>query len=340
MAPRLIHLGGAVMDYVYRVPSLPRRAAELLAGSFERLPGGAVNMMVAARRTGLATACGGHLGTGADGDRLRAFLAAEGIEVLLPPLADVDSGNCVVLVTPDAERSFVSWPGAEARADGFAALAGMVKPGDIVTVNGYILTYPRCRPAVLSLLERLEDGVDLVFDPAPVIADIPADALSAVLARATWLSANTSEIAAIEPGAALADAAARILAERMPRARGVVVRGGADGAHLLTRSGTLATIQGFAVEAIDTNGAGDTHLGSFVSALARGMEPEEAVRYANAAAAIAVTRHGGASGPGHDEILEFLALKDQDRDLDRRGTGRDPMTRQAPPRMMVEGNET
>jgi sugar/nucleoside kinase (ribokinase family) len=70
-------------------------------------------------------------------------------------------------------------------------------------------------------------------------------------------------------------------------------------------------VSGFAVEAIDTNGAGDTHVGAFISALARGIQPHSAVRYANAASAIAVTRHGGASGPSHDEILEFLSRADQ-----------------------------
>jgi sugar/nucleoside kinase (ribokinase family) len=235
MAPRLIHLGGAVMDYVYSVPALPQRAAELAAVGFERMPGGAVNLMVAARRTGLATACGGHLGSGADGQRLKSFLSGEGIDVLLPPLQDVDSGNCVVLITPDAERSFISWPGAEARSDGFHALAGMVRPGDIITVNGYSLTYPGCCPAVLSLVEDLDDTVEVVFDPTPVVGDIPADAMARILARTTWLSANSREIAVIDHEATSPRAVQRVLEQRMPRAKGIVIRDGENGAQLVLR---------------------------------------------------------------------------------------------------------
>ena len=66
---------------------------------------------------------------------------------------------------------------------------------------------------------------------------------------------------------------------------------------------------GFAVEAVDTNGAGDTHTGVFLAALAAGAGPAEAVRLANAAAALSVTRHGPATGPTRAELAEFLASR-------------------------------
>ena len=71
--------------------------------------------------------------------------------------------------------------------------------------------------------------------------------------------------------------------------------------------GTARDIAAFPVRAVDTNGAGDTHVGSFISAVSRGRDPFEAARYANAAAAIAVTRHGGPTGPTDAEIQEFLS---------------------------------
>jgi sugar/nucleoside kinase (ribokinase family) len=94
---------------------------------------------------------------------------------------------------------------------------------------------------------------------------------------------------------------------------------GVAGAHVLLRDGRSQTIPGFKVAAVDTNGAGDTHIGAFVSALARGESPFAAARYANAAAAISVTRHGGSSAPTDAEINDFLAAMrpleqtDQDR---------------------------
>ena len=306
---RLVHLGGAVMDYVYRVPALPESGADVTAQTFARLPGGAVNMMVASRRTGLATACGGYLGTGPDGDALGAFLAGEGIDVLLPRYEAMDSGNSVVLITPDAERSFVSWPGAEAQADNLDALAPLLRSGDVIAVSGYVLLSPGCGEAVVTLIENLDEGISVVFDPAPVIDDVPPSVLATILARATWVSANQRELSILGGGGAMPEVALRLLSGRMGRAEGIVIRAGAAGAHLVEASGNTAEIAGFPVDAVDTNGAGDTHTGAFISALARGLSSRDAVRYANAAAAISVTRHGGPMAPGHHEIEGFLSLR-------------------------------
>src|SRR5690606_28446736 len=89
-------------------------------------------------------------------------------------------------------------------------------------------------------------------------------------------------------------------------AAGVVVRSGEDGCFMQLANGDTCKVPGFKVVAVDTNGAGDTHIGAFVSALARGMKPFEAARYANAAAALSVTRHGGSSAPTGVEIEAFL----------------------------------
>jgi sugar/nucleoside kinase (ribokinase family) len=61
------------------------------------------------------------------------------------------------------------------------------------------------------------------------------------------------------------------------------------------------------VRAIDANGAGDTHAGVFIAALARGTAPPAAARRANAAAALSVTRPGPATAPTARELARFLA---------------------------------
>lgn len=113
MSRRLVHVGSAVVDYVYAIDALPAAGTEKTATSYARVAGGGFNMMVAASRTGMKVVFGGQLGTGPDGDFLRAAFAAEGIETLTPPSPIMDSGNCVAMISGDAERTFVSWPGAE-----------------------------------------------------------------------------------------------------------------------------------------------------------------------------------------------------------------------------------
>ena len=311
MSGRLVHIGSAVVDYVYRIDALPAPGTEKTASSYARAAGGGFNMMVAASRTGMKVVFGGQLGTGPDGDFLRAAFATEGIETLTPPSPLMDSGNCVAMISGDAERTFVSWPGAESRLTLDMMAPVKVTPGDWVFASGYTLSYPGSRDALADWIEALPAEIPFVFDPTPVIAEIPRPVLDRVLARTTWLSCNTNEAAEIAGVGDAQTVAIRLLANHCPKAEGVVIRAGAQGCLVRLAEGGIRVIPGFEVDAIDTNGAGDTHIGAFVSALSRGMLPCEAARYANAAAALSVTRHGGSSAPSDEEIQQFLALRDQ-----------------------------
>jgi sugar/nucleoside kinase (ribokinase family) len=306
MSGRLVHVGSAVVDYVYRIDALPAAGTEKTATSYARVAGGGFNMMVAASRTGMKVVFGGQLGTGPDGDFLRAAFAAEGIETLTPPSPFMDSGNCVAMISSDAERTFVSWPGAENRLTPDMMAPVQVDADDWVFTSGYTLSYPGSRDALTNWIEALPAGIAFVFDPTPVIADIPRPILDRVLARTTWLSCNTNEAAEIAGAGDAQTVAVRLLEQHCPKAAGVVIRAGAHGCLVRMADGGTRAVAGFKVEAVDTNGAGDTHIGAFVSALSRGTPPCEAARYANAAAALSVTRHGGSSAPTHEEIQKFL----------------------------------
>jgi sugar/nucleoside kinase (ribokinase family) len=144
----------------------------------------------------------------------------------------------------------------------------------------------------------------VVFDPGPLVGQVPADALAAVLARADWLTCNAREAAILSGAPGPADAA-QVLAARQ-RGRGVIVRTGPGGCLLSYGGGEPVAVPGFAVRAVDANGAGDAHAGVFIAALASGAAPPEAARRANAAAALAVTRAGPATAPAAAELQDFL----------------------------------
>jgi sugar/nucleoside kinase (ribokinase family) len=93
----------------------------------------------------------------------------------------------------------------------------------------------------------------------------------------------------------------------------VLVRAGAAGCLLAGPSGPPVHVPGFPVTAVDTTGAGDTHTGCFLAALAAGEPALAAVRRANAAAALSVTRHGPATAPATQELARFLAEAAVDR---------------------------
>jgi sugar/nucleoside kinase (ribokinase family) len=305
---RLLHLGNVVVDLVLNVPFLPERGGDVLAAASGVSPGGGFNVLAAAARQGLAAAYAGAHGRGPFGDLARAGLAAEGIEVLLPPRTVPDTGVVIAIVDGTGERTFLTAPGAEATLTAADLAAIQAAPGDAVYLSGYSLLHPANRAALLDWLPRLDQAGRVVFfDPGPLVEQVPPDALAAVLARADWLTCNAREAAILSgrdrPGRADPMAAARVLAGRQP---GVIVRTGPSGCIVSADGGEPVEVPGFAVTAIDANGAGDAHAGVFIAALASGSTPRDAARRANAAAALAVTRPGPATAPGAAELARFL----------------------------------
>ncbi len=304
--PRLLYMGGAVVDFIYRIPALPAPGGESLAQSFDSLAGGGFNTMAAAVASGMQVAYGGQHGEGACGDLLRAAMTGRGIGLLQPPYEALDSGTCVVMVTPDAERTFVSWPGAEGVLEEHHLQGIKPREQDWVFVSGYSLSYAGSGPALADWVISLPPEVSVVFDPSPLVGGIPAARLAAVLQRADWLSCSRAEAAAIAGDNDTTAQAGLLIDSHCPRAQGIVIRAGGEGCFLRLRDQALVSLPAFAVDAIDSNGAGDTHVGAFIAALSQGRDPLEAVRYANAAAAISVTRNSGASAPERGEIEGFL----------------------------------
>ncbi|MFJ9626915.1 PfkB family carbohydrate kinase [Streptomyces sp. NPDC101175] len=303
MSARLWHLGNVVVDLVLAVPALPERGGDVLATRAERTPGGGFNVMAAAARQGLPVTYAGAHGTGPCGERARAALRAEGIDVLLAPRPAADTGFVVCLVDAGGERTFVTSPGAEATLT--TADLAELRPaaGDLVYVTGYSLLHDSNRVALLDLLPRLDPAVTLVADPGPLVAEIPGAALELLLARADWWSCNAREAASLT-GLDDPAEAARALRSRLGRGS-VLVRTGPDGC-VVGRDGLLVEVPGFAVDAVDLNGAGDAHTGVFMAALARGLDPVAAARRANAGAALAVTASGPATAPDAARLDAFV----------------------------------
>jgi sugar/nucleoside kinase (ribokinase family) len=302
---RLLHLGNVVVDVVLDVPALPEPGGDVLATGSQTAAGGGFNVMAAAARLGLAVAYGGVIGSGPFAALARAGCAAEGIEMLQPAKPAVDTGFVISIVDGTGERTFLTSRGAEATLTVADLDPVRAAPGDAVYLSGYSLAHPSNAAALLNWLGRLGEQHLVVFDPGPLAGSLPRGVLDPVLARAGWVTCNARESALLtgtaDPGDAL-----RVLTGMLPRA-GVLVRVGPDGCLLGGRGFVAEHVPGFRVEAVDTNGAGDTHTGAFLAGLAAGASWSEAARRANAAAAMSVTRRGPATGPGLAELERFLS---------------------------------
>ena len=302
---RLLHLGNVVVDVVLDVPALPEPGGDILATRSQTAAGGGFNVMAAAARLGLAVAYGGVIGNGPFAALARGACAAEGIEVLQPAKPGMDTGFVVSIVDGTGERTFLTSRGAEATLTMADLDLVRAAPGDAVYLSGYGLAHPSNAAALRDWLGHLGEEHLVIFDPGPLAASLPGDVLAPVLARADWVTCNARE-SALLTGAADPGDALRALTGRLPRA-GVLVRIGPDGCLLGGRGFVAEQVPGFRVEVVDTNGAGDTHTGAFLAALSARASWLEAVRRANGAAALSVTRRGPATGPSLAELDAFLA---------------------------------
>lgn len=299
--PRVICTGQAIVDLVMRIPALPARGGDIFASDSAFQAGGSgFNMMAAAARLDAQVIFAGAIGNGPFAQIVRTGLAAEGIAEPLPAAAKRDTGFCIALVDDDAERTFVTVIGAEADVDAELYQRAGAAAGDIVYVSGYSFMHPANRDALVAWLPSLPDSVLVVFDPAPVVADIDDSALAVLRDRVDIWTANQQE-AAILAGR---DGEAAELASELARQLNAVavVRAGADGAYLASASAPVQHFSAPPVVAVDTNGAGDAHVGAMCAQLAQGAQLDQAVCVATLAAGLAVTKPGPATSPTRAEL--------------------------------------
>lgn len=292
---RLVSTGSILVDLVLDVPSLPERGGDVLAQQVVLDAGGGMNILAAASRLGLPSAYAGPHGTGTFGDRVRSALARDDVVALLPPSATQDTGYCITLVETDGERTFITVNGADGDVDPVALGTVAVAADDAVFVSGYDLAYPRSGPVVTDWAASLHPGPLLVVDPGPLVGDIEPAVWAAVLPRTDVLTLNDREAAHLPS-----------LSPHLPRTAVVVHRTGADGAIAHLPGCEAEHVGGMQVQVVDTTGAGDTHVGAMLAALAHGLGWVDAVRLANQAAAWSVTVRGGASGPTVDELRGLI----------------------------------
>ncbi len=305
MAARLLYTGQVVVDLVMNVSALPAAGQDVLASSAAFAVGGGFNVMAAAARNGLSTCYLGRHGVGRFGDMARQALQAQGIECRLPPSADGDTGLCVALTDASAERSFVTHVGAEGVLHAEDLQHETATATDWVMVSGYSLLHAGKAAPLLAWLQQGGAAGALVFDPGPLACNPDIPGAEQLLERLAIWSSNREEALQFTATDSLELALQRLTA-RLPENALVILRDGPQGCWL-ARGDWRLQVPGFAVEAVDTNGAGDAHIGVFLASLAAGLPEPVAAARANAAAAIAVTRHGPATCPPADELDAFLA---------------------------------
>lgn len=302
--PKLLHTGQVIIDLVMAVDKLPQAGGDVLAQSASFEAGGGFNVMAAAQRNGLPVVYLGRHGTGRFGDLAREAMKVEGIQIGIAHKAERDTGLCVAVTDASAERSFISYIGAEGEVSTEDLASVPAEAGDYVYVSGYSLLHVGKAQALVDWVLGLPKGINVIFDPGPLVESPHEPLMNALLPRIDVWTSNSVEALRFTGASDIGEALDRLV-EHLPADVLMVVRDGPQGCWIRQR-GDCQHVPGFKVDAVDSNGAGDAHAGVFVAGLAQGLSAVEAARRANAAAALAVTRWGPATSPGTAQVDAFI----------------------------------
>jgi ribokinase len=298
-------VGSANMDLVLPVGRIPRAGETISGGDLALIPGGkGANQACAAGRLGAAVSMIAQVGEDAFGSALIRSLEAAGVDAAGVGRASLPTGCALIYVLPDGENSIVLSPGANAALDAATATArlGGLAPGDFVLLQ---LEIPLETVGAVAHAARTA-GATTVLDPAPGRSLPPS-----LLRLMDYITPNQTEAAVLlgEPGNEIrgvseaADAAAK-LAQLSGAA--IAIKLGRLGCFILSDTAS-AHIPAFPIEAVDATAAGDVFNAALAAGLSEGRPLTEAARFANAAAAISVTRRGAQSSiPDRAEVEAFL----------------------------------
>lgn len=328
--PSIVVVGSLNVDLVVPVPSHPAAGQTVIGGDFFRNPGGkGANQAIASARLGQRVAMVGCVGQDDDGLLLLDALRAEGVDCSrVLSSADAPTGLALIAVEQGGENSIIVSPGANQ----------LLRPGDVRAASQEIhhagVTLVQLEIPMQTVMAAVQEaGGTVILNPAPAQV-LPPEMLEAV----DILIPNRGELAEITNSELPVTFDEVVdLARVLHGPDVVIVTLGEEGAALVDAN-HAAPIPAIPVYAVDTTAAGDSFCGALADALVRGLEVENAVQFAVAAAALTTTRKGAqASMPTRHEVETML----EERRPGRQSQGPvDPRADPEPPARGVVGEDT
>ncbi len=300
MTPRLICVGHAALDRVYRIAAFPPEPTKVRAIEHIDSGGGmAANAASAIAKLGGKVELWSRVGDDAAGQTIRAGLQSLKVDVRwVQAFEGARSSTSAIIVDGRGERLIVgdrdtgmpsstAWLPLERVAGAQAVL------GDLRWLEGLRAVFAEAR----------REGVPTILD-----ADLGArEALSDILRLTDYAVFSAPALADFAPDGSTAERLARVTALG-PKHAGVT--SGADGYSWLAADGRVAHIPAFAVDVVDTTGAGDAFHGAFALAIAEGRPVEQAARMGAACAALKCGRLGSRNGlPTRAELEVLVATR-------------------------------
>lgn len=297
-------VGSANVDMVVKADHFPAPGETILGGNFQMFSGGkGANQAVASAKLNTKTYFIGKMGNDMFREKLISEMSKDGVE-LEDLIIDNKLSTGIALITVDTkgENSIVVASGSNMNltGDDVAKHISVFKKVNIVLTQLEIPIDTVMKTAELAS----ENGCLFILNPAPA-KELPEK----LLKLTNYITPNKGELELltslrITSFGEIQNAAMRLIDKGVGN---VIVTLGEKGVLYVTED-KIKHIEGNKVKVIDTTGAGDAFNGALASALSEGMEIEEALRFANKAASLSVTRMGAQSSmPGFEELKALIS---------------------------------
>ncbi len=303
MSNRIVVVGSSNTDMIIKVHTIPKPGETVIGGRFSTAPGGkGANQAVAAARAGGNVSFIARVGNDMFGKQAIEGFRADRIDVsrvIVDPSAP--SGVASIFVDAQGQNSIAVASGANANLSpqDIQKAADLIASADILVMQ---LETPVETVRAAAQIAR-DSNVTVILNPAP------AQPLDDELLRCiSILTPNESEAQLLTgipvDSPQTAQKAADILSARGVKV--VIITMGEKGALLATQNAS-AFVPGFKVDAVDATAAGDVFNGALAVAIAEGTPLPKAIRFANAAAALSVTKLGAQpSAPTRTAVERFM----------------------------------
>lgn len=299
---KIVVIGSSNIDMIAQVSHLPRPGETVGQARFMQAYGGkGANQAVAAARMGGDVTFVTALGNDMYADLLKDYFSKEGIitdQIIID--TQNPTGTALILVAENAENCIAVAPGANGAlsTDHIEQISDTLEGADMVVMQAEI-PYETIRQVALLANKK---GIKIMFNPAPACS-IDSELMHII----DILVLNESEAQYISNSLIEEDNIDQIAQTlRDAGAKSVIITLGRKGSYLKTESEAYS-IPSYPVNAVDTTAAGDVFCGALAVACAGSRINSEALRFASAAAAIAVTRVGAQpSIPVLSEVQDFM----------------------------------
>jgi len=304
MQKPIVVVGSINLDLVVGADRIPQVGETVIGNRFNTFCGGkGANQAVAAAKLGYPVSMVGNVGNDAFGAQLREGLEDAGVDTAYVNTVEGASGIALITTGRSGDNSIVVVPGA----NGHLTPEVLEKAAAILEGAGFLLAQLEIPLDTVDYLAQFAEQHDipLMLDPAP------AQELSAtLLGRVTWLTPNETEAPKLlKAGSENGDQDSYAAADRLLAcgAKNVLLKLGSRGCVIARPNLLKKHIPAFAVNAVDTTGAGDAFNAGFAVGMLRGASVGPSAVFASAVAAISVTRPGAQpSMPTGDEVERFL----------------------------------